>query len=199
MWLAAIVSGAISLGNEGGYSNVMMPFAAFSAMMLPIALKELSGSVRFAGFVWVALLLQFGAFAFDPTGEKMLFAGSHQRQGAREIVQKIAAIPGDVYIPYHGFIARQAGKQTHAHVLAMMDVLRRKDSTAERLARDLDSAYAHRFSAVLLEESKTLDAVPPVGYRYGGKLIETPNVGLTRVASDATRPNSLWLRDTNSP
>lgn len=198
MWFGAILAGAMSLGNEGGYSNVMMPFAAFSAMMLPIALNDLSKSVKFAGFVWIALLLQFGQLAFDPTGEKMLFAGNRQRAGARAIVEKIAALPGDVYIPYHGYIGRQAGKPTHAHVLATMDVLRMNDSTARRLARDFDSAYTNRFSAVVLEESKTLDAVAPKHYQYIGKLIDVPNVGLTRVASDATRPNGLWIRDINS-
>lgn len=199
LWLGSIAAGAMSLGNEGGYRNVMMPLAAFSALLLPIALHELKPTVKLAGFVWLGLLLQLLALSFDPTGEKMLFAGSRQRAGASEIVKKIAAIPGNVYIPYHGYIARQAGKSTYAHVLATMDVMRMHDTTARRLARDFDSAYATGFSAVILEESKAFDANSVKGYRFGGKLIERPNVGITRVADEATRPNLLWLRDTISP
>ena len=70
------------------------------------------------------------------------------------------------------------------------------DTTAMRLTRDFDSAYARRFSAVILEESKAFNASTVAHYRYAGKLIDTPNVGITRVADEATRPNYLWIRDT---
>jgi hypothetical protein len=176
----------------------MMPFAALSAATLPIAIHELAASVRVAGFAWGVLLLQFLALSFDPTGEKMLFAGSRQRAGAWQIEQRIAALPGDVYIPYHGYIGPQSGKPAHAHILAMMDVMRMNDSTADRLARDFDAAYASQFTAVILDESKAFGAIPVKGYRFTGHLIETPNVGITRVADEATRPNLLWVRDTNS-
>jgi hypothetical protein len=197
-WFGSIVAGAMSLGNEGGYKNVMMPFAAFSAALLPITIHELRDSVRVVGYGYVALLLQFGALMFDPTGEKMLFAGNRQRAGAVEIVDRIRELPGDVYIPYHGYLGTQAGKQTHAHILATMDVMRMKDSTASRLSRDFDSAYAHRFSAVIFDESSAFTAATLKGYWNGGKLIGTPNVGLTRVGDEGTRPNLLWIHDTSA-
>lgn len=195
MALAALLAGAFSLGNEGGYNNVMMPFAAFVVPLLPIALDAIRRShPEFGKYIYLAVLFQFVALYFNPLSETMLIASQHQRRGGDAFMRKLAAMPGDIFIPYHGFIARQAGKQTHAQILAALDVLRMHDTTARRLQADYDSAFAqHRFAAIIMEESKAFHVDSVAHYTYAGRMLQEPNVMLTRVAGDATRPEFIFL------
>jgi hypothetical protein len=201
MTLSALAAGAVSLGNEGGYLNVMMPFVAYVILALPVALCELR-KIRsdFSRYIYLPILFQFAALYFNPLSQKMLIASAHQRRGGDEFMRNLAAIPGEVFIPYHGYITRQAGKQSHAHVLASMDVLQMHDTTAARLQADLDSAYAqHRFSAIILEESDTFttDMAVPY-YTYSRRMLAEPNVYLTRISSGSTRPEFVFVPATET-
>ncbi|HZK75589.1 MAG TPA: glycosyltransferase family 39 protein [Candidatus Kapabacteria bacterium] len=195
MSLAALVAGAFSLGNEGGYRNVMMPFVAFVLPLLPIALAEIK-IVRpeFSRYVYLAFLFQFVALYFNPLSEKMLIASAHQRRGAEEFIRKLEVMPGDVFIPYHGYISRQAGKATHAQILAALDVLHMHDTAAARLQANFDSAYSqHRFSAIIMEESDAFHTDSIAHYTFSGRMLAEPNVNLTRVADQATRPEFVFV------
>ncbi len=195
MSLAALAAGAVSLGNEGGDRNVMMPFAAFTLPLLPIALHEMMNArPAFARYVYLAFLFQFVALYFNPLSGKMVIASARQRAGGDEFIRKLRTIPGEVYIPYHGYIARQAGKASHAQLLATIDVLRVHDTTSARLQADLDSAFArHRFSAVIMEESDAFRLDSVAHYTLAGRMIAEPNVYLTRVGDAATRPEYVFV------
>jgi hypothetical protein len=195
MALAALAAGAMSLGNEGGDRNVMMPFAAFVLPLLSIALNEIrSTKPAFARYVYLAFLFQFVALYFNPLSAKMVIASARQRAGGDEFMRKLRAMPGEVYIPYHGYITRQAGKPSHAQLLATIDVLRVHDTTSARLQADLDSAFAHhRFSAVIMEESDAFRLDSVAHYTLAGRMIDEPNVYLTRVGDMATRPEFVFV------
>jgi hypothetical protein len=185
----------MSLGNEGGDRNVMMPFAAFVLPLLPIVLNEMKNAKpAFARYVYLAFLFQFVALYFNPLSGKMVIASARQRAGGDEFMRKLRAMPGEVYIPYHGYITRQAGKPSHAQLLATIDVLRVHDTTSARLQADLDSAFArHRFSAVIMEESDAFRLDSVSHYTYVGRMIAEPNIYLTRVGDAATRPEFIFV------
>jgi hypothetical protein len=195
MALVALAAGAVSLGNEGGDRNVMMPFAAFVLPLLPIGLNEMKHAhPTFARYVFLAFLFQFVALYFNPLSGKMVIASAKQRAGGDEFMRKLRAMPGEVYIPYHGYIAQQAGKPSLAQLLATIDVLRVHDTTSVRLQADLDSAFArHRFSAVIMEESDAFHLDSVSHYTYVGRMIAEPNVYLTRVGDAATRPEFVFV------
>ncbi len=193
--LGGLAAGAMSLANEGGYRNVLMPYVAFGLPLLPIALSEIrSIQPRFARYAYLPILFQFAALYFNPLSEKMLIASAHQRQGGDAFMHKLAAMPGEVMIPYHGYITRQAGKPSHAHLLAAIDVLRMQDATAARLHSEFDSAYAnHRFSAIIMEESDIFRTDSVQDYLLDGRMLQEPNVYLTRVADGVTRPEFIFV------
>lgn len=195
MAVSGMFAGAISLGNEGGYANVMMPFAAFVVTMLPLTIHEIeTGWPKRACAAWLAMLFQFAALYFNPLSEKMLIASAHQRAGGDEFMQKLRSMQGEVYIPYHGFIGRMAGKPSHANILATLDVLRMHDTTARRLQADLDSAFAqHRFGAVILEECPLIPCDSMAHYALSGRMIVEPNVMITRFGSEGTRPEFVFV------
>ena len=192
---SALAAGAMSLGNEGGYTNVMMPFAAFVIPFIPIAVGEFGTAhpvtVR---YLYFAVLFQLIAFYFNPMSEKMLIASAHQRHGGDEFFRELAAIPGEVLIPYHGYITRQAGKPSHAHVLASLDVLRMHDTTAARLQADFDTALTrHKFSAVIMDGSPLFGNDSVAHYTFSRRMLSEPNVYLTRVRDEGTRPEFLFI------
>jgi 4-amino-4-deoxy-L-arabinose transferase-like glycosyltransferase len=195
MALAALAAGAVSLGNEGGDRNVMMPFAAFVIPLLPIAMSEIRvRKPEFSRYMYLPILFQFAALYFNPLSEKMVIASAHQRAGGDEFMRKLRAMPGEVYIPYHGYIARQAGKASHAQLLATIDVLRVHDTTSARLQADFDSAFArHRFSAVIMEECPLIPCDSVAHYTLAGRMIAEPNVMLTRFGGEATRPEFVFV------
>jgi 4-amino-4-deoxy-L-arabinose transferase-like glycosyltransferase len=195
MACCALAAGAVSLGNDGGYANVMMPFAAFAIPLMPIAMSKLARDrPNLKRYIYLPILFQFMAFYFNPLSEKMLIASARQRHGGDEFFRQLRAISGDIFIPYHGFIASQAGKPTHAHMLASLDVLLMHDTTASRLQADMDTALArHKFSAVILEESSVFPLDSVAHYAYTRRMLAEPNVYLTRVASEATRPEFVFL------
>jgi len=196
MAFSALAAGAVSLGNEGGYRNVMMPFVAFVIPALPAAICQLRAfRPEFSRYIYLPVLFQFAALYFNPLSQKMLIASAHQRRGGDEFMRDLAAIPGEVFIPYHGYITRQAGKQSHSHILAAIDVLRMHDTTAKRLQAEFDSAYSqHRFSAIILEESDTFRTDTTVDhYTFSRRMLAEPNVYLTRVADGSTRPEFVFV------
>ena len=195
MSLAALFAGAMSLANEGGYKNVMMPFVAFIIPLLPIAMHELrTWKPELSRYIYLPILFQFVALYFNPLSETMVIASAHQRSGGDQFMAKLRTIPGEVYIPYHGYIAQQAGKESHAQLLATLDVLRVHDTTAHRLQADFDSAMArHRFSAVIMEECRDIPCDSVAHYTLQGRMIQEPNVMLTRFASEATRPEFVFV------
>lgn len=193
MCLAALIAGAVSLGNDGGDANVMMPFAAFATMMIPIAISKITDR-RAITAGWIAVLCQFAALYFNPLSEKMLIASAHQRAGGNAFMQKLRSMDGEVYIPYHSFISWQAGKPTQANILATLDALRPHDTCAARLQADIDSAFArHRFSAIIMEENSMIPVDSVSHYSLCGRMLAEPNVFLTRFGPTGTRPQFIYL------
>jgi len=191
----AMISGAMALGNPGGYKNVLMPLAAMIAILFPICVLRVSENFREWPSVAPALLfLGFLALVYNPLGEKMLFASARQRSAGNEFIKTLRPIPGDVWIPFHGYIGTLAGKPTHVHFMAMNDALVPHDARSARFQREIDSSLAaHRFSAIILDEEHVFhwDSIP--NYARAGVIFQTRNVFLSRLGDAATRPQFIYL------
>ena len=194
-YTASIAASSLSIGNEGGYKNVLMPLAATIAILFPISLQRIaqSFSISNALIQWL-LLFEFFALAYNPLGEKMLIASPRQRHAGDEFIAKLRAISGDVWIPMHGYLNTLAGKPTFVHFMAMSDALTVQDTSATRLQREIDSAYReHRFTVIILDQDLSFppDSIPH--YTPRGTIFRTPNVFLSRLGDEATRPQYLFV------
>jgi 4-amino-4-deoxy-L-arabinose transferase-like glycosyltransferase len=194
-YVASIAASSLSIGNEGGYKNVLMPLAATIAILFPISLLRITQSLSLSnGPVQWLLLFEFFALSYNPLGEKMLIASPRQRHAGDEFIAKLRTIPGDVWIPMHGYLNTLAGKSTFVHFMAMNDALTMQDTTAARLQREIDSAYSlHRFTAIILDQDLSFppDSIPH--YTLQGTIFRTPNVFLSRLGDEATRPQYLYV------
>ncbi|SRR5579883_1952378 len=193
-YVLAISSGAISLGNPGGYSNVIMPCAAMTAIVFPIALHRIFEKISVTTSLSLVLLfLGFLSLWYDPLSQKMLFASQRQKHAGDEFIAKLRSMSGDVWIPYHGYISSLAGKPTHVHFMAMNDALYLGDTTARRYRHEIDSSLAaHRFAAIILDEDSVFhwDSIPH--YTRSEAIFVTPNVFLSRIGSAPTRPQFIY-------
>jgi hypothetical protein len=202
-YLLATISAAIGFGNFGGYKNVVMSLAATIAILFPISANIISeGFSKFMGenirgegqLASAIMLLAFLSLVYNPLGQKMLFASSKQRRGGDEFIAKLKEIPGDVWIPFHGYIGRLAGKQSHVHFMAMNDALVPHDTTSVRFQHEIDSSLAaFRFSAVILDEENVFHWDSVNHYVRSAAILETPNVFLSRIGDAQTRPQFIYL------
>ena len=193
--LMAMISSAISIGNSGGYQNVFMPLALMMAILFPISIDVISKALpEWPVLARLIILLGLLSLTYNPLGEKMLFASARQRQAGDEFIAKLKEIPGDVWIPFHGYIGSLAGKSTHVHFMAMNDALVPHDSTGARFQREIDSSLAaHLFSAVILDEENVFHWDSIQHYARASEVFSAPNIFLSRIGEAGTRPDHIYL------
>ena len=144
--------------RAGNGLNVLMPAHAGIAILSGLAIGDLTaGSVivdeladqKLDGFVSALCLVQFFWLAFNPFA---YIPTRNDEIAGREIVRRLAAIDGEVFVPCHGYLAVMAGKRSYAHIQEIADVeAPRADSTKaaaikEALRADFER---RRFSAVV--------------------------------------------------
>lgn len=139
---------------SGGYDNALMPTVAALAVAMPALVKavvskskSVSSAIRFG--LPLVLLVQFAMFWYNPAKQ---IPSDETRQSGLEIIRSISQFSGDVYMPYHGFVATLAGKKAHAHQMAMKEVTQYDTLMAREITEQLDSALSkQQFSLVVLD------------------------------------------------
>jgi hypothetical protein len=151
--------------HEGGYENVLMPADAFLAVMFGIATSgwlsaghqaspsESPGTSDRPGresLVYAAWILQFGLLLYNPRAQ---IPRSADADAGRSLVRILSEVQGDVLIPSHGYLAVMAGKESHAHLMAIRDVTRGRGGEKKELliGEILDELGGRRFGAVVLD------------------------------------------------
>ncbi len=192
---ALLLSGMVSLGNDMGYVNLLIPFVAFVSILLPLTLAELERGKTLRYSVGLAIaLVQLLALYYNPTSEKMVIASKHQESGGPEFLAALRAMPGEVYVPDHCYIPTLAGKKSHSHITSYFNLMEMHDSVSRELKQEFDSAFANkRFSAIILDDHGDARRDSTDGYHFARKIFTTPNIFLSRWGSGATRPDFVYL------
>jgi hypothetical protein len=159
VFAGAIAAALLSRMKAGGFDNVLLPAYLGIAMLAGLAWGSISGRLKHfpvlipAGQIAGCLLLctQFVSLFYNPL-HQIPSATGEERQ--RAFVQFIAKLPGDVYVPYHGYVTALAGKPAFAHQAAIWDVLRGDPNNqgAQSLKNSLAGAIAlRRFGAIVMD------------------------------------------------
>jgi hypothetical protein len=144
--------------HDGGWNNVLMPAYAWLALLAGWGLAELRFPVGPRGaLIGLALLVQFAWLRYHPF--EQIPQAADAAAGA-EVMRRIAAMPGEVYVPDHGYLAARAGKNPGAHRMAFEDVLRGKGGAPADSARvELHARVAAgKYSTLILNSSRWEDA-----------------------------------------
>jgi hypothetical protein len=130
------------------------------------------------GFTWSSfattlLLLQLALLWFTATPHLPTAA---DRAAGEGLVRRLAAFDGEVMVPYHGNLARMAGKRMGAHDMALGDVLRAKSSPATKKldASIRDAIRTKRYAAIVTDRSWWADEVDKTYVKQRPAAVPTP-------------------------
>ena len=146
--------------HRGASLNSVMPVYAWTAVLFGLAVARLldisQAQPRLQLAVLLAVSVQLVAMIYNP-GRLVPPADAVQRSQA--FVERVRALPGDVYVLNHSYDAVLAGKQPHAEGEALGAVLDAKlGKTSADLRAELDVAMtSHRYSAVVVDALETRD------------------------------------------
>ena len=193
-YILSIASGALSLGNSGGYVNVLMPMAAMSAVLFPIAARAIGEGVlhRPAVIHWLSIAA-FVSLIYNPFEVTMLVPSDEDKQAGDAVVASLASMAGDIWIPFHGYLPALANKPMHIHFMAMNDALIPDDTTSHRFQHEIDSAFTeHKFTAIIVDDDSVYKWRSIAHYQNIGRLIEPAGVFVSRIGDAPTRPQFIY-------
>ncbi len=194
--------GAVTLGavgaawsgraHAGGYNNVVIPAYAVISVVFGLAVESALAGARgrtllIAG-VYLLCITQFLRLAYDPIMQVPTLA---DRRAGEEIVSAMKAIPGDVYMPYHGYLPVMAGKRSYAHAMAIFDVTRGRGQGAKDslIGEVIGAIREQRFAAVITDTD--VFAQPDLDAYYLRNPIDLADDIFYPVTGMRTRPKYL--------
>lgn len=202
LWTAAFaistVVGAVGWATEFAHFNAYMPAFLHGALAAGAAIPVVAGCAA----AWrddARLSHAVAAIAAIAIGYPCLHERWNPRhwsptprdvQAGERLIQHIAGLEGDVWVPSHPWYAELAGKTPHVHRMGIKDVTTRQTRTVT----GLDNALAnHQFSAIVMDDRDLFLELPQL----------TANYQLAHTLSDDERPrlysgarivpNSIWV------
>ena len=147
--------------RSGGYLNVLLPAYACLSLLFGLGAHRLLETIRKRGgprsswletAVYAAVAVQLALLAYDP---RRLVPSPDDLRAGNECVAKIAEFDGEVYVPFHAYLADRAGKRAWGSGNAGGDVFRSGDNpTSRALVGEIRLALREqRFAAILLDDS----------------------------------------------
>ena len=141
--------------------------------------------------LYASLLIQLGAVIYSPLHQLPTAADT---AAGEQLRGRLASIPGEVYMPSHGYLPSSVGKRPYAHTMAVADVCRAYHLPEARdLSAEIEVAIAQKhFAAIILDEP---DDTVPVGiesYRSAGNMFGDSHVFFP-VTGLPTRPQRIFF------
>jgi 4-amino-4-deoxy-L-arabinose transferase-like glycosyltransferase len=160
--LGAFLAGGVVIfwmvrSRVGTFLNDIIPAYLAVAVLAGIGIerilripRDLKGPSFVPGAALALTIIQFWLLRYDP----LVHIPSHEdREAGERIVAQLRSIPGEIFLPHHGYLAEMAGKRSFAHTLAI-DNIRSEDPGPykELLERQMLAGLAQkRFGAVIVE------------------------------------------------
>lgn len=193
-----LAAAVVLRSNDGGYNNVLLPgFAAISvlaAVGYDSARRALAASASgqlLATWPAILLIIQFAILIYNPFET---IPSAESRAAADRIVEHVRNTRGEVWIPYHGYLAAKAGKPPLAHWMAVADIYRfgRADLRAALEGEIAQALAARRFSLIVMSNSELSFPSLESTYVRQGPVTERPGV-LMPVTGAQTGPESYYV------
>lgn len=215
LFVGMVGSSWLSRLHSGGYNNVLLPAYAVLALYFSLGVHILlpsicskssddktrrihSGSyfglresVLYQYFTIILCILFFASLFYNPLDD---VPGKADVDAGDAFVRSLKDIEGEVLVLSHGFLPSLAGKKTHAHAMAMFDVLRGTDqSVANKLRNTIENALqSKQFEAIILDSAFMFaQDVFEENYVLERELFDNERV-FWSVTGARTRPNELY-------
>lgn len=207
----AFIGSALSYLHQGGFDSALMPVYLSVALaqglilgslpkadstLAPLAVKRFRGSPLSTLAVLCLLSSQYLLLLYEPANH---VPDAARLAGGREVLNKLAAIPGDILALDHPYLAVAVGKPRFAHGAALADVFRGQPNQFQaQLSQEIREAIeTKRFAAILLHAPLCLGDLTGFYHNLGpllpAELTFEPLTGFT------TEPLELFLPITEEP
>ncbi len=188
LWLASWISRA----HVGGFDNTLLQACLAAALLVGPALERtLALAARSAALGALLVLLQALVIA-----RTVRIPSAADRAAGEELVAKLRAVDGEVWMPDHGYLAERAGKQGSGHAMGILDLLQGSDrATAQRFVSALHAALAgKRWAVIVLDQDWSTD-LPELAQNYRRTTLGYPDPDTFVPASgDRRRPTDWYVR-----
>jgi len=169
MLFGAVFHMAIHLSDLISGKNSAMPFAAFLAIAMPVALSDVRSLLpdKFRVILPWLIAFQFLACLYTPKRLPFGVVTASDRKASDRFVDSIRNIKGNVLLWNNSIAADFAGKGPYANELAVEDVLSVGDTISKQFAKEWRQAFDnHFFDAVIIDDVtyNNLDSIP--GYTF---------------------------------
>lgn len=146
-----IAVGLMGRVHTGGWINVLMPAHAGVAIVFGLGMGAWWEAER-GRLGSVLAVVQLVALGWDP---RPTIPTEADRRAGDGLVAGIRSVPGDVWLTHRGHLARLAGKEPRAHMMAILDVMRSsadfRGSKARLTAEAGTALMTGRFDVVLMD------------------------------------------------
>ena len=199
-YAVSTIVGALGWGTEFAHFNAYMPAllhgglavgAALPALYACVPRDDLRAPVASLAGIAIAITLFHARWQpkhFEPTAADIA-AGN-------KLIARIAAIPGEVWVPYHPWYSHLAGKHDYVHRMGIRDVTARKPRPILGLSEAISS---HKFAAIVFDDRPPLDDVPGLAATYRPEL-NLPADEKPHVYTGANvHPDVIWVPSTPAP
>jgi len=127
------------------------------------------------GACYVLLMVQFGALYYNPPAQ---IPTSDDAQAGNRLVASIATTPGEVLVPFHGYLALMAGKEPSAHQVMLWliggNFGKPDQPTWANLQSEIDRALQEqKYQRILLDRPDNVWRSVPL--YYNGSAITYPH------------------------
>jgi 4-amino-4-deoxy-L-arabinose transferase-like glycosyltransferase len=179
----------------GAWHNNLMPAFAAISILAGLGLHRwLAAAGERPGWIlgaWCLLLVQFGALIYDPRDH---LPSAADREAGESLVERLAGIDGEVFLPNHGYLLQRAGKPMQAHTLGMDNVfLDDRGPTGSALRESLKGAFdAQRWSVVILDSDGRYLPGTRGNYRQIGHAFDSSEV-FWPVTGGRLRPEFVFV------
>lgn len=204
-WLLAgslVVTSWIGRLNQGGYLNAFMPAYAAIALLLGLGIGEGSRNSGDRPSVQTAMKAVVVPSMAAVQLFSMFYAPVHQIptqsdvQAGLEFVSRIRACPGDVYVPFHTYLAELAGKKGYAGWIEMAELRGQFGGEEDRLWKEvrdeIRQALESRSLAAIVQDNVPFGDVVSPQYRLVGRVFSASNV-FWPVTGWRVRPESIYM------
>jgi hypothetical protein len=151
-WLARL--------HWGAALNVLFPAYAIISILFGLAVHTAFEFVQVESrlnrelgeiYIYTICMLQFASLIYNPF---RVIPTPNDLQRGREVINHIARFKGEVYVPYHGYLAVLAGKKSYAQISAMHDVFWADEEQGKlELLNNIRQVLQQRqFSAIILDQ-----------------------------------------------
>ena len=188
--------------NPGGYTNTFMPADAGIALLFGLGIgwlwKRISiNKTVFTNILSAFLLLLSSAQLIVLLSPPMAQIPTQaDKESGLQLVDRIKACPGNVYVPFHTYLAELEGKEGYAGVVEMGELRGNFGGKADPLWDEVLSQLqlsldAHTFAAVIQDNQIFRDAISS-SYIEAGRVFNNDLV-FWPVAGRKVRPETIYV------